>query len=84
MGLGYTDAEAWLRSNFALATALMLPGTAILIPITYLYGRWRAPEWEDWTTTLIGAAMKVACIYFFGSFVAIFLVAVIAALKAYA
>jgi hypothetical protein len=82
MALGFTGAGAWLDINFTLATALMLPVTAILVPIAYLYGRWRAPSWEDKIFTLYLAAIRVACIYVFGGIGAIFLGVTIAALKA--
>ena len=67
MALNFTDAGTWLNNNFALATVLMLPGTALLTAAAYLYGRWRAPEWQSKTFTLVGAGMRVGAIFVFGS-----------------
>ena len=55
MALGFEGTGAWLNSNLALATALMLPVMAVFVAIAYLYGRWRAPQWEDRASTLFKA-----------------------------
>jgi hypothetical protein len=82
MALGFTGAEAWLHRNFAFVSMLMLPVVGVLMAAAYLYGRRRAPQWEDKTSTLISAVMNVIGIYMFGSFGMLFVCTIVAALKA--